>query len=165
MGYRDTGWRTPPGSASSSRFARTSQPALARCGQVGPAPERDHQLKGRFGRSGWMPGRRSLFDMRWMVGAATARLRLSLAIVVGGFVALLMPSLLTALATSPSVVVLAAVAVAVAGVVVLGGHVARFVPRAVTSRSGTTDGVPSCLAGALTDPRHHPLRPRAPGLV
>ena len=94
-----------------------------------------------------------------------ARLRLALAIVVGGAVALLMPSLLVASANPPSAVLLAALAIAVAAVVILNGHVATLVPRAVTSRRGNTDVVPSRLTGGVTDPRHHPLRPRAPGRV
>lgn len=100
-----------------------------------------------------------------MVDAATAPLRLMHAIVVGGAAGLLMPFLLVTQASAPSAVVLAALAVAVAAVVVLHSHVATFVPSALASVSRAMDDVPSFLAGAVTDPLRHPLRPRAPGLV
>jgi len=99
------------------------------------------------------------------VCAATARLRLVLAVAVGGAVALLMPSVLTTTLEAPSAMVLAALAAAVAAVVVLSTWGATSVPWALALQPRTADEVPSVIAGRVTDPLHHPLRPRAPGLV
>jgi hypothetical protein len=84
---------------------------------------------------------------------------------MSGPTALLMPSL-SATTDAPSAVVLAAVAVAaVAALVGRNAVVATSVPRAVGSPSRTTDDAPSFLAARVTDPLHHPRRPRAPGLA
>ncbi|MFC5727609.1 MULTISPECIES: hypothetical protein [Nocardioides] len=101
--------------------------------------------------------------MSRMVAAATARLRLALALATGAAIAVLAPSL-SATAESPSAAVLVAVAMAVAAVAVPGRHVAASVPVAARHQR-TADEAPSFLAGRVTDPRRHPLRPRAPGLV
>ena len=94
----------------------------------------------------------------------TARLRLALAVTVGGAVALLMPSVLATTVDAPAAVVLTALAVAVAAVVALSSHCATSVPRVLALQGGPVYEVPSVLAGRVTDPLHHPLRPRAPGL-
>jgi hypothetical protein len=99
------------------------------------------------------------------LGNATARLRLALVLMVGGAVALLMPSLFAAAADTPSAVVLAAVAVAAAAVVRLNSHVVASVASALAPQPRSADEVPALLAGRATDPRRHPLRPRAPGLA
>ncbi len=103
--------------------------------------------------------------MSRMVGAATARVRLALALVVGGAVALLIPALLATTMDTPSAAVLVAVALAVAAVVALNSQVATSVPGALAPQSRAADEAPPVLAGRVTDPSHHPLRPRAPGLV
>lgn len=95
----------------------------------------------------------------------TTRLRLTLAIKVGGAVALLVPSLFATTLDAPSAVVLAAVAAAVAAVVGLNSHVATPVASALAPQPRTADEAPAFLPGRVTDPLHHPLRPRAPGLV
>jgi hypothetical protein len=100
--------------------------------------------------------------MSRMVAAATARLRLALTLVTGAAVAVLVPSL--SAAESPSAVVLVAVAAAVAAVVVPGRHVAASAPVAARQLSAADEARPF-LAGRVTDPLHHPLRPRAPGVV
>jgi hypothetical protein len=100
-----------------------------------------------------------------MIGAATARLRLRLALVVGGTLMLLTPSLFAATWDAPSAAVLMAVALALAAVAVLLSHVATPVPGALAPRSRAADDALPVLASRVTDPLHHPLRPRAPGLV
>ncbi len=107
---------------------------------------------------------RSISHMSRMVGAATARLRLAIALVVGGAFALLMPSLLATTMDAPAVV-LAALALALAAVVGLSSHIATPVPRSTAPPPHAADEVTPFLAGRVTDPLHHPLRPRAPGLV
>lgn len=102
--------------------------------------------------------------MSRMTGAATARLRLALALVVGGALTLLMPSLLASTA-DPSAAVLVAVTLAVAAVAVLLIHVTTPVPGTMAPRSGVADQSAPVLTARVTDPQHHPLRPRAPGLA
>jgi hypothetical protein len=99
------------------------------------------------------------------VDAATAQLRLLLAVAIGGVVALLLPSMTATTVDASSAVVVAALALAVAAVVLLSAHGTASLPRAVALQPGTADELPSFLAGRVTDPLHHPLRPRAPGLV
>jgi hypothetical protein len=100
-----------------------------------------------------------------MTGATTARLRLALALVVGGAITLLMPSLLASSVDGPSSAVLVAVALAVAAVAVLLSHVATPAPGTLAPHSRAADDAAPLLTGRVTDPLHHPLRPRAPGLV
>ena len=104
--------------------------------------------------------------MSRMAGATTARLRLALAVLVGGSAALLLPPSLAATAGAPSGVVLAAVALAaLASLVRLNSLVAGAQPQRRTPQSRATAVPISFLAGRVTDPLHHPLRPRAPGLA
>ena len=110
-------------------------------------------------------GRRSIFYMGRRVGLATARFRLALVIMVGGTVALLMPSLFAVAADTPSAVVLAAVAVAAAAVVRLNTQVVASVASALAPQLRSAEEVPALLPGRVTDPLRHPLRPRAPGLA
>jgi hypothetical protein len=103
--------------------------------------------------------------MSRMVGAAVARLRLALAIILGGTGAFLIFSLLTTTTSAPSAVVLAAVAATIAAVV--GPN--RLLVTPLSSPLGlplrSADEVPALRAGRVTDSPRHPLRPRAPGLV
>ena len=104
--------------------------------------------------------------MSRMVDATTARLRLALAVLVSGSAALLLPPSLAATTGAPSGVVLATVALAaVAALVSLNSLVASAQPQKLTPQSGATDVPLPFLAGRVTDPLHHPLRPRAPGLA
>ena len=80
---------------------------------------------------------------------------------VGGALALLVPSLVTTTGGAPSTVVLAAIAVAVAAVIGLSHPVT--VTGAQVSRHPTGARTPCFLAERVADPTHHPLRPRAPG--
>ena len=95
------------------------------------------------------------------LGAVTALLRVALAVMVGGALALLVPSLVTTTVGAPSTVVLAAIAVAVTAVIALGHPV--VVTRAHAFRHPGGEGTPCFLAERVVDPMHHPLRPRAPG--
>jgi len=103
--------------------------------------------------------------MSWMVGAAVARLRLALAIILGGTGVFLIFSLLTTTTSAPSAVVLAAVAATIAAA--LGPN--RLPVTPLSSPLGLpllgADEVPAPRAGRVTDSPRHPLRPRAPGLV
>ena len=99
-----------------------------------------------------------------MRSAATARARLGLAMLVGAVVALLMPWLMAPTTDGTSLVLLTAIAVAaltgLAGPGAMRAVGACAPPRA---SAGTEGGV--LLAGRVTDTPHHPLRPRAPGVV
>ncbi|WP_182378003.1 hypothetical protein [Nocardioides sp. WS12] len=82
----------------------------------------------------------------------------------GALIALLLPALLVSTLDSPTTVVLATVAVAVAALLLIQSYGATSAARRPAPRSSTDDRVP-LMAGRVTDPLRHPLRPRAPGLV
>lgn len=103
--------------------------------------------------------------MSRMVGAATARVRLALALLLGGVVALVMPSLFATTVESPTAMVLAAVATAVAALVGVDNHLVIRTAYARVTRPRIAEDAPAFLAVRVADPVHHPLRPRAPGLV
>jgi hypothetical protein len=94
----------------------------------------------------------------------TSRLRFALAIMVGGVIALLTPSLLATTVDIPAVV-LAALVVTLAAAAGFNHHVAALATRALTSPPRPSNDVPVYLAGQVTDPVHHPIRPRAPGMA
>jgi hypothetical protein len=98
------------------------------------------------------------------MSAAAAGLRLAGALVVGATLAALMPSLGQTVDAS-SAAVLLGLMVAMAAVVVFGRHAVMTLPGVLAPQSPTADEAPQVLAGRVTDPLHHPLRPRAPGLV
>ncbi|HET7193964.1 MAG TPA: hypothetical protein VFI99_03135 [Nocardioides sp.] len=98
------------------------------------------------------------------MSAAAAGFRLAVALLVGAALASLMPSL-GATVDSSSAAVLLGLVVATAAMVVFGRSVAMTPPGVVALRSPTVDEAPQVLAGRVTDPLHHPIRPRAPGLV
>lgn len=100
---------------------------------------------------------------RMLDGAA--RMRLALVILVSGALALLMPSLSTATVESPSAVMLTAVAALVAAAVGLGRRLTSVVSRPLAGQvRGAAETAPF-LASRVTDTAHHPVRPRAPGVV
>lgn len=104
--------------------------------------------------------------MSRLVDTTTARLRLALAVLVSGSAALLLPSSMAATMGAPSGVVLTTVALAaVAALVSLTSLIASAQPQKLTPQPGATEVPPPFLAGRVTDPLHHPLRPRAPGLA
>jgi hypothetical protein len=97
-------------------------------------------------------------------GAEAARPRLALAAIVGGVVTLLLPWLVATTMDAPSLVLLTALAAA--AVTALHGHAATSAAHAQAPPRSPADGDNALLlAGRVTDTMHHPLRPRAPGLV
>ncbi|MGH3458810.1 hypothetical protein [Aeromicrobium sp.] len=102
--------------------------------------------------------------MSGMTAGLTPRLQSALAVVLGSVAALLMPSLSATTMDAASAVVLAALVVAMA-TVGLSSHVAILVARAIAPPLCTVDDAPVFLAGRVTDPVRHPIRPRAPGMA
>jgi hypothetical protein len=93
-----------------------------------------------------------------------ARVRLALALTVAGAIALVVPSIVTAV-ESPSALIVASLAMAVAAMVHVGSRrqvALAFVPVRVHPSSSAVYVV---RPGQATDPVHHPIRPRAPGQV
>jgi hypothetical protein len=93
-----------------------------------------------------------------------ARVRLALALTIAGAIGLVLPSIATAV-ESPSTLVVASLAMAVAAMVHVGSRrqlALAFVPVRVHPSS---DEVYDVRPGQATDPGHHPIRPRAPGQV
>jgi hypothetical protein len=83
----------------------------------------------------------------------------------GALIALFIPALLASTLDAPSSVVLAAVAVAVVAALVIQSYAVTAAACLAPPRASASDRTPSLLAGRVTDPLRHPLRPRAPGLV
>jgi len=98
-------------------------------------------------------------------GAASARLRLALALILGGTGAFLILSLLTTTTSAPSAAMLAAVAATVAAVVESNRLPVLLVRSPLGPQLRSAADVPALRAGRATDSPRHPLRPRAPGLV
>jgi hypothetical protein len=93
-----------------------------------------------------------------------ARVRLAIALTIAGAVGLVLPSIAAAV-ESPSALVVASLAMAVAAMVHVGSGrqlALAFVPVRVHPSS---DEVAVVRPGQATDPVHHPIRPRAPGQV
>lgn len=104
-------------------------------------------------------------DMGRIVDGA-ARARLALVITFSGALALLMPSMSTTSVDASSAVMLTAVAALIAAAVVgPGRQLATVVVSPLAASFRGTDEVPSFLAARVTDTAHHPVRPRAPGVV
>ena len=103
--------------------------------------------------------------MSRVVEDARARAWVALGTMLGALLAILLPSLLTIASDAAGSVTLAAMTLALAALIRFG---MRYLPRA--GNTGTAvppvghDAAP-VLAGRVTDPVHHPLRPRAPGLA
>lgn len=93
-----------------------------------------------------------------------ARLRVLLAAAVAVVLTLVVVHLLPVLVVGEAPTSLALTVVAVALAALLGGGRPGWagVRRPVTARPRGAD-VPLHLAGRVTDPGHHPVRPRAPG--
>lgn len=94
----------------------------------------------------------------------TARVRLALAVVVSAAIAWLLPWLTATSVDAPSLLLMTSIALAAlaglhAGVAVRAAAVPGS-PRPPTEADGDV-----LIAGQVTDAPHHPLRPRAPGLV
>lgn len=102
--------------------------------------------------------------MTRVISAATARVRVLLALALCSVIALMLPSLV-ATGDSPSAVAFVAAAVVLGAGWGLSRHVAAFASRALPPMLRAADQVRCLLTDRATDPAHHPLRPRAPGLV
>jgi len=89
---------------------------------------------------------------------------MSRALVTAGL-ALLAPMLLLTAVETPVTLSLAVATLVLAALVRLGEHGAVLAVRVTAVGPPTGDEVPPVLAGRITDPTHHPLRPRAPGLA
>ena len=106
--------------------------------------------------------------MKTGVGVASAPLRAAMASVVCALfaaTALLAPSLLTVGTDIPAAVTLTALALVFAAVVRLGSRSMVLLVSAADSTHPTAEEARPVLRGRATDPVHHPLRPRAPGLA
>lgn len=95
--------------------------------------------------------------------ATGTRVRLALVLMLGCAIAGLM-SLVPA-GESPSAAVLAAAAMALVSSTSIRRLVAASAVVSSAPPLSTPTGVPVSLDGQVTDPVHHPLRPRAPGLA
>lgn len=99
------------------------------------------------------------------VVAEAARVRLALIVMVSGAIALLMPTLVAANAEATSAVMLTAVAALVATLVGRDRQPITLASSPLAGPVGGTDAGPPFLAARVTDTAHHPVRPRAPGVV
>jgi hypothetical protein len=92
---------------------------------------------------------------------AEPRHLVALAVLVGGVLALALPPLLTTGVDPVSAAVV--LVLGLAALLGLGAHQATL--AALSGRVGlpSGDGPTLILAGRVTDPTHHPVRPRAPG--
>jgi hypothetical protein len=88
-----------------------------------------------------------------------------LAGVVGAAFAILVPSLLTTVADPSGAVTVAVLTLALAALVRLGTPRVFAAAGAEAAALRAGDDAPPTLSGRVTDPVHHPLRPRAPGLA
>lgn len=86
-----------------------------------------------------------------------------LALLVGAVLALLVPSLAAADPPPSGVVTLAVLSLAVALLVRHGHGCAALAPRTSDALPARGLAAPPARPDRVTDPVHHPLRPRAPG--
>ncbi len=93
----------------------------------------------------------------------TTRRRVALVAMGTAALALLAPLLFLTAVDSSAAISLAVVTLVLAALVRLEGHGASLAARAVVTASPTAGETPPVLTGRITDPVHHPLRPRAPG--
>jgi hypothetical protein len=96
---------------------------------------------------------------------ASTRRRVALASMGAAALAILAPLLLFTVVDAPSTVSLAVVTLVLAALVRFGDHGAVLAARAVVTRPPATRETPPVLTGRISDPTHHPLRPRAPGMA
>ena len=94
---------------------------------------------------------------------ATASPRVTLVSMVAVTLAILLQSLTATATDATATVTLAFLMLAVASLVRFGRRGGAVASRGVAATAPTGDGPPPPVAGPVTDPMHHPLRPRAPG--
>jgi hypothetical protein len=93
-----------------------------------------------------------------------ARLRFVLALTVAGALGLVLPSIVTAV-EGPSALVVASLAMAVAAMVHVASRRELALALVPVRAYLSSDEAHVLLPGRVTDPVHHPIRPRAPGQV
>lgn len=93
---------------------------------------------------------------------ATTRILVALGVLVSGVLSIALPSLLT-IPTDPSSTAVALLALAFAALLGFGMCWMALAARSVAAVLPTGDAPPVVLPGRVTDPAHHPIRPRAPG--
>ena len=96
---------------------------------------------------------------------ATTRRRVALASMGAAALALLAPLLFLPALDSSAAVSLAVVTLVLAALLRLGDRGAGLAVRAVVTGTPNAGETPPVLTGRITDPVHHPLRPRAPGMA
>jgi uncharacterized protein (TIGR03382 family) len=96
---------------------------------------------------------------------ATAGAWIALASVVGAVLGILLPSLLTTTVEASGAITLALLGLALAALVRFGMRGVAVAAYTETAMPSIGDDAPLVLPGRATDPVHHPLRPRAPGLA
>jgi len=84
---------------------------------------------------------------------------------VGAVLVIVLPSLLTTASDAAGSVTFAVLTLAFAALVRFGRRSVAFAARTKTSVPPTGDKAAPVLPGRVTDPVHHPLCPRAPGLA
>ena len=94
---------------------------------------------------------------------AATRRRVALASMGAAALAVLAPLLFLTAFDTPAAVSLAVVTLVLAALVRLGDNGFLLAAGAVVTGSPTARETPPVLTGRITDPVHHPLRPRAPG--
>lgn len=98
-----------------------------------------------------------------LAGLVAGPLAGPLAGTVAAALALMAPTLLLTAVDTPTTVSLAVVTLVLAALVRLGHHGVVLASRTVPPRIPTRGEMSPVLTGRITDPVHHPLRPRAPG--
>lgn len=84
---------------------------------------------------------------------------------LGAALVILLPSQVTTASHAAGSVTVAVLTLAFAALVRFGLRSVAFAARSKTAVPPTDDKAAPVLAGRVTDPVHHPLRPRAPGLT
>src|SRR5262245_21471241 len=86
--------------------------------------------------------------------------RIALGVVLGLMLSLLLPTLATSDTAMPA---MAGVVLALVALLVVGTRSPSFAGGTRLGPIPVRDAPPLVLAGRVTDPVHHPVRPRAPG--
>jgi hypothetical protein len=94
---------------------------------------------------------------------ATLRVRATSLVLVGALVAMVLPSLLMTTTQASGSVAAVVMALTLAACVRLSMRGWAFAASTHASACPTGDDVAPIVTARVTDPVHHPLRPRAPG--
>lgn len=94
---------------------------------------------------------------------ARSRSWAGLVALLGAVLAILLPSLIATGSDAAGAATLAVLVLASAALVRFGSRCLALTGRGRTAPVPTGHEAPAVLAGRVTDPVHHPLRPRAPG--